>query len=60
MDATRKAVESFSGGLWLIRRRDKEGDFGSLADALAGRVRELLLIGGGRPRFALSCPAWRR
>ncbi|MBI1354411.1 MAG: UDP-N-acetylmuramoyl-L-alanine--D-glutamate ligase [Acidobacteria bacterium] len=50
VDATRKAVESFAGGLWLmLGGRDKQGDFASLADLLRGRVRELLLVGEAAP-----------
>ncbi len=46
VDATRKAVESFDAGLWLILGgRDKQGDFAPLADVLQGRVRQVLLIG---------------
>ena len=46
LDATRKAVESFESGVWLILGgRDKQGDFGSLADVLEGRVQRILLIG---------------
>lgn len=46
VDATRKAVESFDGGLWLILGgRDKQGDFQALEASLAGRIRRILLIG---------------
>lgn len=46
VDATRKAIESFESGVWLILGgRDKQGDFDSLAPALSGRVKRILLIG---------------
>ncbi|MEZ5396301.1 MAG: UDP-N-acetylmuramoyl-L-alanine--D-glutamate ligase [Bryobacterales bacterium] len=46
VDAALKAIESFERGLWIILGgRDKNSDYTVLAEPLAGRVREALLIG---------------
>lgn len=58
VDATRKAVESFDGGLWLILGgRDKQGDFQPLEGSLEGRVRRILLIGEAAEAIERQLPS---
>ena len=50
VDAARKSLESFSQPVWLILGgRFKGGDLGSLAPAVAGRVKAILAIGEAQP-----------
>jgi UDP-N-acetylmuramoylalanine--D-glutamate ligase len=46
VDASRKAIEAFDHGLWVILGgRDKDSDFRALAEPLRARARTALLIG---------------
>ncbi|MEO6924916.1 MAG: UDP-N-acetylmuramoyl-L-alanine--D-glutamate ligase, partial [Bryocella sp.] len=46
VDATVKAVESFAGGIWLILGgKDKDSDYGTMADLLRERVKGVITIG---------------
>jgi UDP-N-acetylmuramoylalanine--D-glutamate ligase len=52
VDAVRKSLEAFEGPVLLIMGgRYKGGDFASLADVVAGRVKTLFAIGEARERI---------
>jgi len=53
VDATRKALESFDGNLWVILGgKDKGSDYRELRELLAQRARGALLIGSAAPVIA--------
>jgi UDP-N-acetylmuramoylalanine--D-glutamate ligase len=53
VDATRKALESFDGNLWVILGgKDKGSDYRELRELLAQRARAALLIGAAAPIIA--------
>lgn len=53
VDATRKALESFEGRLWVILGgKDKGSDYRELRPLLAGRARAALLIGAAAEKIA--------
>ena len=53
VDATRKAIEAFPGGLWVILGgKDKESDYKPLAPLLLKRARGVLLIGAAAEKIA--------
>jgi len=53
VDATRKALESFEGNLWVILGgKDKGSDYRELRELLAQRARAALLIGAAAPIIA--------
>lgn len=53
VDATRKALESFDGNLWVILGgKDKGSDYRELRELLARRARAALLIGAAAPIIA--------
>lgn len=53
VDATRKALESFEGNLWVILGgKDKGSDYRELRDLLAQRAHAALLIGAAAPIIA--------
>jgi UDP-N-acetylmuramoylalanine--D-glutamate ligase len=53
VDATLKAVDAFSGGLWLILGgKDKGLDYAALRAPLAAKVRAVLLIGAAAGKIA--------
>jgi UDP-N-acetylmuramoylalanine--D-glutamate ligase len=46
VDATLKAVASFGGGVWLILGgKDKDSDYGTMAELLRERVRGVITVG---------------
>jgi UDP-N-acetylmuramoylalanine--D-glutamate ligase len=52
VDATRKAVDAFSGGLWVILGgKDKGLDFAALREPLAAKARAALLIGAAAAKI---------
>ena len=53
VDATLKALDGFSGGLWVILGgKDKGLDYTPLRDPLAAKARAALLIGAAAPKIA--------
>ena len=53
MDATRKALEAFSGNVIVILGgKDKGSDYGSLSELLRQRARLVLLIGAAAEKIA--------
>jgi UDP-N-acetylmuramoylalanine--D-glutamate ligase len=53
VDATLKAVDAFSGGLWVILGgKDKGLDYSLLREPLAAKARAALLIGAAAPKIA--------
>src|SRR5262249_52008077 len=53
VDATRKALEAFEGGLWVILGgKDKGSDYTVLADSLRKKARSVLLVGAAAPKIA--------
>jgi UDP-N-acetylmuramoylalanine--D-glutamate ligase len=53
VDATVKALESFSGGLWVILGgKDKNSDYTTLIPLLKQRARAVLLIGAASAKIA--------
>jgi UDP-N-acetylmuramoylalanine--D-glutamate ligase len=55
VDATLKAVDAFSGGLWVILGgKDKGLDYTVLRDPLAQKARAALLIGAAAPKIAAA------
>jgi len=53
VDATRKALESFEGRLWVILGgKDKDSDYRELRPLLAERARAVLLIGAAAEKIA--------
>ncbi len=53
--ATIRSLESFAEPVvWIAGGRDKDLDFGALADVAAGRVRNALLIGEAAPKLERS------
>jgi UDP-N-acetylmuramoylalanine--D-glutamate ligase len=53
VDATLKAVDAFTGGLWIILGgKDKGSDYRPLAEALRGKCRGALLIGAAAEKIA--------
>ncbi|MEJ5368257.1 MAG: UDP-N-acetylmuramoyl-L-alanine--D-glutamate ligase [Bryobacteraceae bacterium] len=53
VDATRKALESFDGRLWVILGgKDKDSDYRELRPLLAERARAALLIGAAAEKIA--------
>jgi UDP-N-acetylmuramoylalanine--D-glutamate ligase len=53
VDASRKALEAFPGGLLVILGgKDKDGDYTVLAEPLRRRAREVFLIGAAAPKIA--------
>jgi UDP-N-acetylmuramoylalanine--D-glutamate ligase len=53
VDATLKALEAFSGGLWVILGgKDKGLDYAVLREPLAARARAALLIGAAAAKIA--------
>lgn len=52
VDATAKAVEAFSGGIWLILGgKDKDSDYSTLAPLLRERVRAVITIGSAAEKI---------
>jgi len=52
VDATLKAIDAFSGNLWIILGgKDKGGDYRPLGPALRGKARAALLVGAAAPRI---------
>jgi UDP-N-acetylmuramoylalanine--D-glutamate ligase len=52
VDATLKAIDAFSGGLWIILGgKDKGGDYTPLAEPLSQRARAALLIGAAAEKI---------
>ncbi len=52
VDATRKAVEAFEGGVWLILGgKDKDSDYTVLAALLRERVKAVLTIGSAAEKI---------
>jgi len=55
VDATLKALNAFSGGLWVILGgKDKGLDFSALREPLAAKAHAALLIGAAAPKLALQ------
>jgi UDP-N-acetylmuramoylalanine--D-glutamate ligase len=53
VDATRKALDAFTGALWVILGgKDKGLDYTTLREPLAGKARAVLLIGTAAPKIA--------
>ena len=53
VDATLKALDAFSGGVWLILGgKDKGLDYSQLRGPLAAKARAALLIGAAAPKIA--------
>jgi UDP-N-acetylmuramoylalanine--D-glutamate ligase len=53
VDATLKAVDAFSGNLWVILGgKDKGLDYAALRQPLAEKARAVLLIGAAAPKIA--------
>jgi UDP-N-acetylmuramoylalanine--D-glutamate ligase len=53
VDATLKAIDAFSGGLWIILGgKDKGSDYTVLRDPLRNKARAALLIGSAAPKIA--------
>lgn len=53
VDATQKALDAFSGGLWIILGgKDKNSDYTVLKDSLRQKARGILLIGAAAPKIA--------
>jgi UDP-N-acetylmuramoylalanine--D-glutamate ligase len=52
VDATLKAIDAFSGGLWIILGgKDKDSDYTLLRDPLRAKARAALLIGAAAPKI---------
>jgi UDP-N-acetylmuramoylalanine--D-glutamate ligase len=52
VDATVKAVEAFEGGVWLILGgKDKDSDYGTMADLLRERVKGVITIGSAAEKI---------
>jgi UDP-N-acetylmuramoylalanine--D-glutamate ligase len=52
VDATRKAVEAFAGGVWLILGgKDKDSDYTTLAGLLRERVKTVITIGSAAEKI---------
>ena len=52
VDATLKAIDAFSGGLWIILGgKDKGSDYTVLRDPLRAKARAALLIGAASPKI---------
>jgi UDP-N-acetylmuramoylalanine--D-glutamate ligase len=52
VDATLKAIDAFSGGLWIILGgKDKDSDFSLLREPLRAKARAALLIGAAAPKI---------
>ena len=52
VDATLKAIDAFSGGLWIILGgKDKDSDYSVLRDPLSAKARAALLIGAAAPKI---------
>jgi UDP-N-acetylmuramoylalanine--D-glutamate ligase len=52
VDATLKAIDAFSGGLWIILGgKDKDSDFTVLREPLRAKARAALLIGAAAPKI---------
>jgi UDP-N-acetylmuramoylalanine--D-glutamate ligase len=53
VDATLKAIDAFSGGIWIILGgKDKDSDFTVLRGPLRAKARAALLIGAAAPKIA--------
>jgi UDP-N-acetylmuramoylalanine--D-glutamate ligase len=53
VDATLKAIDAFSGGLWIILGgKDKNSDYTVLREPLRGKARGALLIGAAAQKIA--------
>lgn len=53
VDATLKALDAFSGGLWVILGgKDKGLEYTALREPLAAKARAVLLIGAAAPKIA--------
>jgi len=53
VDATLKAIDAFSGPLWVILGgKDKDSDYRRLREALAAKARAVLLIGAAAPKIS--------
>ena len=53
VDATLKAIDAFSGGIWIILGgKDKDSDFTVLREPLRAKARAALLIGAAAPKIA--------
>jgi UDP-N-acetylmuramoylalanine--D-glutamate ligase len=53
VDATRKALDAFDGGLWVILGgKDKGLDYAALREPLAAKARSVLLIGAAGGKIA--------
>src|SRR4029077_13878090 len=53
VDATLKAIDAFSGGLWIILGgKDKNSDYTVLRDPLRAKARAALLIGAAAGKIA--------
>ena len=52
VDATRKAIDAFPGGLWVIMGgKDKNSDYTVLREPLREKARRVLLIGAAAPKI---------
>jgi UDP-N-acetylmuramoylalanine--D-glutamate ligase len=55
VDSTLKAIDAFSGGLWIILGgKDKGSDYSPLAAPLQAKAHAALLIGAATPLIAAS------
>src|SRR5205085_8038489 len=55
VDATRKALDAFDGGLWVILGgKDKGLDYAALREPLAAKARAALLIGAAAGKIAAA------
>jgi UDP-N-acetylmuramoylalanine--D-glutamate ligase len=61
VDATLKAIDAFSGGLWIILGgKDKGSDYSPLIEPLRERAKAALLIGAGPPYPHAAAPLIKR
>ena len=59
VDATLKALTAYSSGVYLILGGyDKGAEYGALAEATEGLVKQALLIGATAPRLEAAFAAW--
>ena len=55
VDATLKALDAFSGGVWIILGgKDKGLDYAPLREPLAAKARAVLLIGAAAPKISAA------
>jgi UDP-N-acetylmuramoylalanine--D-glutamate ligase len=59
VDATRKAIEAFDGGLWVILGGSEKGaDYYDLREPLKQRARAVILIGAAASKMAAQLDGW--